>query len=99
LSELTVVGVLASCAAYGITIALSRSASRFNGIDGKFLNRSVIAFIILLCIFLTGPFGVIILFISTVLGLVPWLINIPRVYCMGVIMIPVMLFSFGIAGV
>ena len=34
LSELTVVGVLASCAAYGITIALSRSASRFNGIDG-----------------------------------------------------------------
>lgn len=99
LSELTIVGVLASCAAYGITIALSRSASRFNGIDGKLLNRSVIAFIILLCIFLTGPFGVIILFISTVLGLVPWLINVPRVYCMGVIMIPVMLFSFGIAWV
>jgi putative membrane protein len=99
LSELTVVGVLASCAAYGITIALSRSASRFNGIDGKLLNRSVIAFIILLCIFLTGPFGVIILFIATALGLVPWLINVPRVYCMGVIMIPVMLFSFGITWV
>jgi len=37
-----------------------------------------------------------ILIIATVLGLVPYLVNIPRVYCMGVIMVPVILFSFGI---
>ncbi|MGA2913972.1 MAG: tripartite tricarboxylate transporter permease [Methanoregula sp.] len=99
MSEMTVVGVLAAFAAYIITIVLSRSAGRFNGIDGRMLNRSVIAFIIVLSIILTGPFGVVILILATVLGLVPYLVNVPRVYCMGVIMIPVILFSLGIAWV
>ena len=97
MSELTIIGVLAACAAYGITVGLSRSASRFNGIDGKLLNRAVIVFIILLCIFLTGPFGVVILILATALGLVPHLVNIPRVFCMGAIIAPVILYSFGIA--
>ncbi|HWS21901.1 MAG TPA: tripartite tricarboxylate transporter permease [Methanoregula sp.] len=97
MSELTIIGVLAACAAYGITVVLSRSASRFNGIDGKLLNRAVIAFIILLCIILTGPFGVVILILATALGLVPHLVNIPRVFCMGAIIAPVILYSFGIA--
>ncbi|MFA5346615.1 MAG: tripartite tricarboxylate transporter permease [Methanoregula sp.] len=97
MTEMTVVGVLAACAAYGITIALSQSAYWFNGIDGRLLNRSVIAFIIILSIILTGPFGVVILILATALGIVPWLVNIPRVYCMGGIMVPVILYSFGIA--
>ena len=69
MSELTVIGVLAACAAYGITVVLSRSASRLNGIDGRLLNHAVIAFIIILCIILTGPFGVVILILATALGL------------------------------
>jgi putative membrane protein len=97
MSEMTVVGVLAACAAYGITIVLSRSARRFNGIDGRLLNRSVIAFVIVLSIILTGPFGLVILILAAALGLVPWLVNVPRVYCMGGIMVPVILYSFGIA--
>jgi putative membrane protein len=97
MSELTVIGVLAACAAYGITVVLSRSASRFNGIDGRLLNRAVIAFIIILCIILTGPFGVVVLILATVLGLVPHLVNVPRVFCMGAIIVPVILYSFGIA--
>jgi len=96
MSEMTVVGVLAAVAGYIITIALSRTAGRFNGIDGKLLNHSVIAFVIVLSIILTGPFGVAVLILATALGLVHWLVNVPRVYCMGVIMVPVMLFSFGI---
>ena len=97
MSELTVIGVLAACAAYGITVVLSRSASRFNGIDGRLLNRAVIAFIIILCIILTGPFGVVVLILATALGLVPHLVNIPRVFCMGAIIVPVILYSFGVA--
>jgi putative membrane protein len=97
MSELTVIGVLAACAAYGITVVLSRSASRFNGIDGRLLNHVVIAFIVILCIILTGPFGMVILVLATSLGFVPHLINIPRVYCMGAIIVPVILYSFGIA--
>ena len=97
MSELTVIGVLAACAAYGITVVLSRSASRLNGIDGRLLNHAVIAFIIILCIILTGPFGVLILILATALGLVPHLVNIPRVFCMGAIIVPVILYSFGVA--
>jgi putative membrane protein len=99
MSELTIIGVLAACAAYGITVMLSRSASRFNGIDGRLLNHAVIAFIVVLCIILTGPFGVGILILATALGLVPYLVNVPRVYCMGSIMVPVIVYSFGIAGI
>jgi len=97
MSELTVIGVLAACAAYGITVGLSRSASRFSGINGRLLNHAVIAFIVILCSILTGPFGVVILILATALGLVPHLVNVPRVYCMGAIIVPVILYSFGIA--
>ncbi len=99
MSELMVTGVLAACAAYLITIRLSRSAHRMCGIDGLMLNRAVIVFVILLCVILTGPFGLVILLLATALGLVPYLVNVPRVYCMGAIMVPVMLYSFGVAWV
>ena len=99
MSELTVVGVLAACAAYGITVSLSRSVSRFNGIDGRLLNNAVIAFIVILCIILTGPFGMVILILATALGFVPNLVNLPRIFCMGAIIVPVILYSFGIAWV
>ncbi len=96
MSEMTVIGVLAAFSAYIITIRLSSTAGKFNGVDGRLLNRSVIGFILVLSFIITGPFGMAILIIATVLGLVPYLVNIPRVYCMGVIMVPVILFSFGI---
>ncbi len=96
MSELTVIGVLAACAAFGITVGLSRSASRLNGIDGRLLNHTVIVFIVILCVILTGPFGVVILILATALGLVPHLVNVPRVYCMGAIIVPVILYSFNI---
>jgi Predicted membrane protein len=97
MSELTVIGVLAACLAYVITITLSRSAGWLNGINGTLLNRAVIIFVVGLCIILTGPFGILILVLATVLGLVPHMINVSRVYCMGAIMVPVILYSFGIA--
>ena len=97
MGELMVVGVLATCAAYVITIRLSTSASRLNGFDSRILNRTVIAFVVLLSIVLTGPFGLFVLLLATTVGLVPHLINVPRMYCMGAIMVPVMLYSFGVA--
>jgi len=97
MSELMVIGVLAACLAYVVTISLSRSAGWLNGINGMMLNRAVILFVVGLCILLTGPFGILILVLATVLGLVPHMINVSRVYCMGAIMVPVILYSFGIA--
>jgi putative membrane protein len=63
------------------------------------LNRAVIVFIVILCLIFTGPFGGFILLLAIVLGLVLHLVNLPRMYGMGAIMIPVILYSFGIAGV
>jgi putative membrane protein len=63
------------------------------------MNRAVIAFIVILCIILTGPFGVMILILATALGLIPQLVNVPRVFCMGAIIVPVILYSFGYAGI
>jgi putative membrane protein len=97
MGELMVIGVLASCAAYIITVRLSASAYLLNGFDSRVLNRAVIAFVVLLSVVLTGPFGFFILLLATAVGLVPHLVNIPRMYCMGAIMIPVMLYSFGFA--
>ncbi|MDD1691242.1 MAG: tripartite tricarboxylate transporter permease [Methanoregula sp.] len=99
MSELMVAGVLAACAAYGITIWFSRSAYLIGNIDSFALNRAVIFFVVILCIVLTGPFGLVVLVLATALGLVPHFINLPRVYCMGAIMVPVILYSFGIAWV
>jgi putative membrane protein len=59
----------------------------------------VILFVIVLTGILTGPFGLFILVLATALGLVPHFINLPRVYCMGAIMVPVIVYSFGIAWV
>jgi putative membrane protein len=42
---------------------------------------------------------VVILILATALGLVSHLVNVPRVFCMGAIIVPVILYSFGIAGI
>ena len=99
MGELACAGVLAACAAYIITITLSRSADRFNGIQGRTMNRAVILFVVGLCLVLTGPFGGFVLVLATLVGLVPHLVNVARVFCMGAIMVPVMLYSLGIAWV
>jgi putative membrane protein len=96
MSALMAAGVLAAVFAYLITVYLSRYAMLLNGLDSSMLNRGVIVFIVILCIVLTGPFGLLILLLATATGLVPRFINLPAVYCMGSIMVPVMLWSFGI---
>jgi putative membrane protein len=96
MGELMIIGVLAACAAYVITLRLSASAHHLNGFDSKALNRTVMVFVVLLSVILTGPFGLFVLLLATAVGLVPHIVNIPRMYCMGAIMVPVMLYSFGI---
>jgi len=96
LGDLMVAGVLAALAGYGITVRLSGSASRIGDVDNTVLNRGVLLFIVALTAILTGPFGLLVLILATAVGLVPRFINLPAVYCMGSIMIPVMLWSFGI---
>ena len=53
-------------------------------------------FLVVLTALFCGPFGLFILVLASAAGMVPALLGISRLYGMGVIMIPVMLFTLGI---
>jgi putative membrane protein len=87
---------VAAVFAYLLTVILAGSAWRFGGIEKTNLYGGVIVFITILTFLLCGPFGLLILILATVLGLGIKLLNIPQVYGIGAIMMPVIFFSFGI---
>jgi len=90
-------GAIAAVGAYLLTVRLSSMAAWFSGVNITRLNHAVIVFVAVLSLFLCGPFGVLVLLLATAVGYVPSLVNIRRVYCMGAIMVPVMVYSFGLA--
>jgi len=96
ITALFAAAALAACGAYVLAILLSGCAHRLGGIDVVKLNHAVIVFICALSLVLCGPFGWFVLLLATAVGVVPQLVNVQRVYCMGAIMLPVMLYSFGI---
>jgi len=95
---LLLIVVIASGVAYLITLRLSCCIRWFSGLDGKKLNTVVAGFVILLCGVLSGPFGLFVLTCATGIGLIPGLLNLSRVTCMGVVTLPVILYSLGIWG-
>jgi len=99
MTGLLLAGAIAACGAYLLTVRLSSYAGRMGAMNVAVLNYAVIGFVVLLSLILCGPFGGLVLLLATAVGLVPPLANIRRVYCMGAIMLPVMLYSFGFAGV
>lgn len=96
MASLLVSGALAACLAYPVTIWLSGYADRLNGVDGTVLNYTAIGFIVLISFLISGPFGLFILVLALLVGFIPRMVNISRVFCMGAIMVPVILYSFGI---
>jgi putative membrane protein len=97
LSTLLAASSIAAVIAYLLTVTLAGSAWRLGGIEKKNLYRGVIVFITILTFLLCGPFGLIVLVLATMLGLGIKLLNIPQMYGIGAIMIPVIFFSFGIS--
>jgi len=68
-------------------------------VNYKLLIISVIIFISGLVLFLTNPFGLLILFTSTSLGLLCNFLEIRRSHCMGILLIPSLLFFTNLNGV
>ena len=99
LTSVLLAGCIAGACAYLLTIRLSRSAGIFQGIGVRSLNLAVMGGVALLTVLLTGPFGLLILCLATAVGVVPPLVNVPRLFLMGAIMIPVICFSLGILAV
>jgi len=67
-------------------------------VNYKILIISVIIFITGLVLFLTNPLGLLILFTSTSLGLLCNFLEIRRSHCMGILLIPSLLFFTGLNG-
>jgi putative membrane protein len=96
-SALLAAASIAAFLAYLLTLFFSRSATRFNGLAVRHLNFAVILFIIVLSFAITGPFGMLVLVLATALGLVPSLLNLPRVTCMGAVILPVLFLALGLS--
>jgi putative membrane protein len=95
LPTLLLVGAVAGLASYLITVRLAGIAVIFSRLDRRALNTAVILFVAGTTILVGGIFGAFILLLATILGLVPRMVNIPQVYLIGAITLPVMLYSFG----
>lgn len=86
----------AALAGYLVTVSSSKLSRVIMHLDQKIISRAVLLFLVGMTVIFCGPFGVLILILSTLVGLVPGMADIPRIFCMGAIMLPVMLFTLGI---
>ena len=74
---------------YCSTILCGKMMSKvINHIDTLILNRACIVLIITLVLLMTGPFGLLILAVSTALGFLPVRLGVSRVYLTGCLLIP-----------
>ena len=89
-------GVGAALLGFMITLVCGRGARFLGGIPVRPMSYAVIGVVTLLAFVLTGVFGLFILVCATLVGLIPSLVNVRRVTCMGAIMMPVILFSLNI---
>ncbi len=93
---LLTIASIAALVAYVMTIGLAGAASSLSCISNHRLNTGIAILLVLICGVLTGPFGLIILALATAIGMIPGLIDVSRIPCMGVVTFPVILYSFGI---
>jgi putative membrane protein len=92
-----IIFIAASLVAGGIAVLLTlffgRIFSKYiSRVNYKILVISIIMFIALLTIILTGFLGLIFLVLSTAVGLIPGVVKTARVHSMGCLMFPVILF-------
>jgi hypothetical protein len=84
---------IAAVAAYPLTILLSKGSRYLAALNVRRLNLSVVIFLVALTALVTGPFGLLILALATAIGSVPPMVSVQRVFCMGAIMVPIIVRS------
>ena len=91
---LLLTAAFATLLGYKSTIACGKLMSRIiNRVDTVLLNKACIVLIVILAILLTGPYGLLILVISTMTGFLPIKVGVSRVYLTGCLLIPSLLNS------
>ncbi len=88
---------LASVLAFFLTLKIGRyAAGKMAGINYPFLVKGVGLFLVAMTLVLAGPFGLFILMLATVIGMIPALAGISRVHLMGVLLLPIILYFSGL---
>lgn len=91
-------GLIAVSIAAILTLKLSRKVlSLIEKVPYNKLSLGIIILLILLTFILTGFLGLIVLFVSTSIGLLPPLTGVKRSLCMGVLILPVSFFYSGLS--
>ena len=81
---------------YLLTVLFSRAGRKAAQVNQKALCLVVLIFLILLTAVFCGPFGLLLLILASAVGVIPAKLGVSRIFCMGAVMLPVMLFSFGL---
>jgi putative membrane protein len=85
--------LLAGTLSYFLTLKMGRIfAKHFDKAPYQLLVGATIALVVVLVYLFTGPFGVLILGVATAIGLLPVEWGVRRSHCMGVLLLPIMLF-------
>lgn len=88
---------LASILAFFLTLKIGRyAAQKMSRIDYPALVKGVSLFLIAMTLLLTGPFGLFILMLATVIGMIPAMTGVSRVHLMGVLLLPIILYFSGL---
>jgi TctA family transporter len=81
---------------YAITLRLGKVfAAKVGNVDLDRLTKCIIAAMLLLVLLMTGIPGMLLLFASTLLGMIPPRIGVNRVHLTGCLLVPITLFFFG----
>ena len=85
--------LLAGTLSYFLTLKMGRIfAKHFDKAPYQLLVGATIALVTILVYLFTGPFGVLILGVATAIGLLPVEWGVRRSHCMGVLLLPIMLY-------
>ena len=85
---------VASALGYHITIACGKVFCRISsGIDPRRLSRGVLILLVALTVALTGPWGLVVLLCSTVVGSIPSSCGTGRLVLCGCLILPVLIFK------
>lgn len=91
LPSVVLVAAVAALCGYGLTIAASRSVLVLMRV-----NQRVLVFLVVVSFVFCGPFGLLILAAATLVGMISGLLDVPWIFCMGAVMVPVMLFTLDV---
>lgn len=95
---LLLAAAVGSAAGYHLTILTGRAMSRMVGrMRPRALSRAVLVLLVALTLLLCGPAGLVVLMCSTVVGFIPEACGTGRVILCGCLILPVLMFEFGLA--